>query len=113
MPPARKPFLLRIPPELLEELRRWAGDEMRSLNGQIEFLLRDALRRQGRRIPKASEDAPNEGTPSEDAPGEDGPDDCPSGTRPVSEGGSFVGCEDIHFTPGWPIHFQVMATVKF
>jgi TonB family protein len=46
-------------------------------------------------------------------PGEDGPDDCPSGTRPIEEDGTFVGCEDIHFTPGWPIHFQVLATVKF
>lgn len=47
-------------------------------------------------------------------PGEDTPADCPSGTRPVTEpDGTFVGCEDIHFTPGWPIHFQVLATVKF
>ncbi|MFW2389254.1 MAG: TonB-dependent receptor domain-containing protein [Polyangiales bacterium] len=46
-------------------------------------------------------------------PGEDGPAACPPGTRPVSEGGTFVGCEDLHFTPGWPIHLQVMATVKF
>ena len=47
MPP-RKPFLLRLPPELLEQLRRWAEDEMRSLNGQIEYALRDALRQRGR-----------------------------------------------------------------
>ena len=47
-------------------------------------------------------------------PGENSPGDCPSGTRPVTDpDGRFVGCEDIHFTPGWPIHFQVMATVKF
>ena len=47
-------------------------------------------------------------------PGEDSPADCPSGTRPVTEpDGTFVGCEDMHFTPGWPIHFQVLATVKF
>ena len=44
----RKPFLLRVPPELLEELRRWAEDEMRSLNGQIEYLLRQALRKRRR-----------------------------------------------------------------
>ncbi len=44
----RKPFLLRVSPELLDELRRWANDEMRSLNGQIEYLLRDALRRRRR-----------------------------------------------------------------
>ena len=44
----RKGFLLRLPPELLEQLRRWAEDEMRSLNGQIEYLLRQALRRRQR-----------------------------------------------------------------
>lgn len=44
----RKPFLLRVPPELLEKLRRWAADDMRSLNGQIEFILRRALKEQGR-----------------------------------------------------------------
>lgn len=41
----RKPFLLRLPPDLHAELKRWAATELRSLNGQIEFLLRDALRR--------------------------------------------------------------------
>ncbi len=44
----RKPFLLRIDPDLHEALQRWAGDELRSLNGQIEFLLRRALRDAGR-----------------------------------------------------------------
>lgn len=43
----RKGFLLRLPPELLAELRRWANQEVRSLNGHIEYLLRDALRRRG------------------------------------------------------------------
>lgn len=46
-------------------------------------------------------------------PGEDGPSDCPTGTRPISEEGNFVGCEDLHFTPGWPIHVQASVTVKF
>ena len=41
----RKPFLLRIPPELMDELNRWAKDDLRSLNAQIEYLLREALRR--------------------------------------------------------------------
>ena len=40
----RKSFLLRLPPELQEELNRWAKDELRSLNAQIEYLLREALR---------------------------------------------------------------------
>jgi len=44
----RKSFLLRTDPALLEALKRWAGDELRSMNGQIEYLLRDALRRAGR-----------------------------------------------------------------
>lgn len=44
----RKPFLLRVDPKLLEQLQRWADDDLRSLNGQIEFLLRKALRDAGR-----------------------------------------------------------------
>ena len=44
----RKPFLLRLDPALFEALQRWANDDLRSLNGQIEFLLRDALRKAGR-----------------------------------------------------------------
>lgn len=44
----RKAFLLRIDPAVLEALQRWADDELRSLNGQIEYVLRDALRRRGR-----------------------------------------------------------------
>lgn len=44
----RKSFLLRLDPALHEALQRWAGDDLRSLNGQIEFLLRRALREAGR-----------------------------------------------------------------
>ena len=44
----RKPFLLRIDPEVLAALQQWAGDELRSVNGQIEFVLRRALQREGR-----------------------------------------------------------------
>jgi hypothetical protein len=44
----RRPFLLRIEPEILELLQRWARDDLRSLNGQIEFILRRALRDSGR-----------------------------------------------------------------
>jgi hypothetical protein len=40
----RKPFLLRMDRQVLEALQRWANDDLRSLNGQIEFLLRRALR---------------------------------------------------------------------
>lgn len=44
----RKPFLLRVDPALLAALQKWAADDLRSLNGQIEFLLRRALQREGR-----------------------------------------------------------------
>jgi hypothetical protein len=54
----RRSFLLRVDPDLLDALQRWASDDLRSLNGQIEFLLRKALRDSGRwaresRAPKA------------------------------------------------------------
>lgn len=46
----KKAFLLRISPELWAELNRWAGDELRSVNGQIEYVLRSAVedRKRGR-----------------------------------------------------------------
>jgi len=44
----RKNYPLRIDAEVLDSVRRWADDDLRSLNGQIEYLLRDALRRVGR-----------------------------------------------------------------
>ena len=47
----RKSFLLRLPPPLMEELNRWAKDDLRSLNAQIEFLLRESVRKRRREIP--------------------------------------------------------------
>jgi hypothetical protein len=44
----RKAFLLRVDPSVLEALQRWADDELRSLNGQIEFVLRRVLQEEGR-----------------------------------------------------------------
>jgi hypothetical protein len=44
----RKAFLLRTDPDLWKELERWSADELRSVNGQIEFLLREAVRRRRR-----------------------------------------------------------------
>lgn len=44
----RKAFVLRISPELWDEVQRMAGEELRSVNAQIEFLLREALRQRGR-----------------------------------------------------------------
>ena len=49
----RKPFLLRMDPEVYAALQRWAADDLRSLNGQIEFVLRRALQREGRLRPEA------------------------------------------------------------
>lgn len=44
----RKPFLLRIDPAVLDALQKWASDDLRSLNGQIEFVLRRLLQQEGR-----------------------------------------------------------------
>ena len=44
----RKSFLLRIPPDLWNELEKWAADELRSVNGQIEYLLRQAVEKRKR-----------------------------------------------------------------
>jgi hypothetical protein len=44
----RKAFLLRVDPALLEAVQRWANDDLRSLNAQIEFLLRRSLQEAGR-----------------------------------------------------------------
>jgi hypothetical protein len=55
----RKNYPLRIDAEVLDAVRRWADDDLRSLNGQIEFLLREMLRKVGR-LPKVTE-GPNSG----------------------------------------------------
>ena len=56
----RKAFLMRIDPAVLEAVQRWANDDLRSLNAQIEYLLRAAVRQAGRlKDPKAPDgDAP-------------------------------------------------------
>jgi hypothetical protein len=54
----RKAFLLRIDPTLHEELERWAQQELRSLNGQIEYLLKEAVARRKRQQSQESEGAP-------------------------------------------------------
>lgn len=45
----RKPFALRLDPRVYDAVKRWADDELRSVNGQIEYLLLEALRRAKRR----------------------------------------------------------------
>ncbi len=52
----RKSFLLRLPPELWKEIEKWAADELRSVNGQIEYVLRQAVReRKGSQKPETAE----------------------------------------------------------
>jgi hypothetical protein len=58
----RKSFMLRLPAELVDELSQWARDELRSVNAQIEYVLRDALRRRGR-----SRDEPPPANPDNEA----------------------------------------------
>jgi hypothetical protein len=62
----RKAFLIRVDRAVLDAVQRWADDDLRSLNGQIEFILRDALRRAGRR--------PTDPRPERDVPPADGDD---------------------------------------
>ncbi len=57
----RKPFLLRIDPAVLAAVQRWANDDLRSLNGQIEFLLRRVLRETGRLANETGEPQPPPG----------------------------------------------------
>jgi hypothetical protein len=53
----RRPFLLRLDTRVLDALQRWAADDLRSLNGQIEFLLRQSLADAGR-LPAAARSEP-------------------------------------------------------
>ncbi len=65
----RKNFPLRIDAEILDAVRRWADDDLRSLNGQIEFLLRESLRGRGRikdAIPAAGQDTKDGANPAID-----------------------------------------------
>ena len=46
--PKKKPFALRLDPDLLEAIEKWAADEFRSTNGQMEWILHEAVRKAGR-----------------------------------------------------------------
>ena len=59
----RKNYPLRIDAEVLDAVKRWADDDLRSLNGQIEFLLRQMLKNVGR-LPKSVE-GPNSSDPED------------------------------------------------
>ena len=61
----RKPFLLRMDRQTLDALQRWANDDLRSLNGQIEFVLRRALKQAGR-LPDKEEPVKNSQRDMED-----------------------------------------------
>lgn len=77
----RKAFLLRIDPRLHDALKRWAEDELRSLNAQAELLLRDAVRRAGR----LRSDADEAGEAAEASPSD------PPESPPASGGSSPPG----------------------
>jgi hypothetical protein len=61
----KKSFLLRLNPEVWKEIERWAADDFRSVNGQIEFILHEAVRQRRKKIrpgpnPSAAEVPPKE-----------------------------------------------------
>jgi hypothetical protein len=63
----RKPFLLRLDPAIYASLERWAADELRSLNAQIEYLLRGALQQSGRMQRPAPASAQQNSSPAPEA----------------------------------------------
>jgi hypothetical protein len=68
----RKPFLLRISPELYEALETLAQQDFRSVNGQIEFLLKESLARRGRTVPDRAalaDETLADKTPADETPG--------------------------------------------
>jgi hypothetical protein len=77
---ARKQFLLRIDPELWQELERWAADDLRSVNAQVEWLLREAMRK--RRGSRARHDRPSHKDPDEQ---EEEGDSASAARRPYSD----------------------------
>ncbi|WP_127584852.1 hypothetical protein [Paenibacillus koleovorans] len=76
--PGKKSFPLRIDPKLFEAIERWAADDLRSVNGHIEFLLREAAFRAGRLSgsARAAAGSPTAMPPAADSP----PDSSSSGT---------------------------------
>ena len=67
--PSKKSFLLRMDPTVHDAIQRWADDDMRSMNSHIEYLLREALRKAGRKPAKKSTGEPQHALchqPSED-----------------------------------------------
>jgi len=88
----RKSFLLRIDAAVLEAAQRWANDELRSVNAQIEFVLREALKRASR-IPQPPA-APEGADPGTEAPAPEAPAGAPAGasaTESSPSGGPPTG----------------------
>ena len=59
----KKAYPLRMSAQVLDAVQRWADDDLRSVNAQIEYLLREALRKHGR-LPRAAADIQNEEPPA-------------------------------------------------
>ncbi len=76
----RKAFLLRVEPATMAALRAWAADDLRSLNGQIEYLLRLALREAGR-LPRKTRTGKDDAEAGQD---EAAPSDAALRPRPMS-----------------------------
>jgi hypothetical protein len=77
---ARKPFLLRLDPATLEALQAWAADDLRSVNGQVEFLLRRSLREAGRLRGASRARSDGAAAGPDEAPGNASSPDGPSAT---------------------------------
>lgn len=60
----RKSFLLRISPELYQALEAWSQQEFRSVNSQIEYILKEAIRRRGQAVPEETADTSPDDSPS-------------------------------------------------
>jgi hypothetical protein len=76
---ARKPFLLRLDPATLKALQAWAADDLRSVNGQVEFLLRRSLREAGRLRGASRVRSDGATAAPDDAPGNASTSEGPSG----------------------------------
>lgn len=78
----RKSFLLRMDRELLDAVQRWANDDLRSLNGQIEFLLRRSLQQAGRQPARRTSESMPTRTTLDDSSVEDSLNDAPVDETP-------------------------------
>lgn len=67
----RKKLLLRLDPAVYDAVARWAADDLRSVNAQIEYALRAALRSAGRPVDRAAADAPADEDAADEDPGQE------------------------------------------